>query len=249
MTTRRRWALFTLFVLTVSTAGAHARAQEDAPAPPRPPELERLLELARDPDRLRQAMSDPQQVREVMGLMESDAVREFVRDPQRVRELMSEIDPIAIRQAMQAVDPSIIRQVAAARALERLRVQLGATDVEWKVLGPKLETLIRSRQEVRAGIRGVGRGAFAGGFGGGRGLGGFPSASGGEPSEVEEAAEAVREAAEDPDVGPREAGRRLATYRKAREKARERLDKAEREVKELLTHRQEGILLMMGLVE
>ena len=247
MTTRRRWALFASVVMTVSMAGANARAREDA-APPRPPELERLLELARDPDRLRQAMSDPQQVRELMGLMESDAVREFVRDPQRVRELMSEIDPIAIRQAMQAVDPAIIRQVAAARALERLRVQLGATDVEWKVLGPKLETLIRSRQEVRAGIRGVGRGAFAGGFGGGRGLGGFPSA-GGEPSEVEEAAEAVRAAAEDPDVGPREAARRLATYRKAREKARERLDKAEREVKELLTQRQEGILLMMGLVE
>ena len=40
----------------------------------------------------------------------------------------------------------------------------------------------------------------------------------------------------------------MLAYRKAREKARQRLEQAEREVKELLTSRQEGILLMLGLV-
>jgi hypothetical protein len=159
---------------------------------------------------------------------------------------MSEIDPEQIRQAMQAVDPSIIRQVAAARMLERLRQQLGASDAEWKVLGPKVEKLMHAQQELRAGIRGTGRGGFAGGFGGGRGVGNM--LGGQEPSEVEEAAAALREAADDPVVGPREASRRLTAYRKAREKARQRLEKAENEVRELLTQRQEGILVMMGLM-
>jgi len=234
--------------LTMPLSGPLARAQQDADAPaPRPPEIERLMELAKDPDRLRQVMSDPEQVREVMRLMESDAVREFVRDPQHVRELMSEINPEQIRQAVQAVDPSVVRQAVAARWMERLRRQLGATDEEWKALGPKVEKLLRAQQEVRAGIRGVGRGGFAGGFGGG-GFGNLPGGNAGEPSEVEDAAAALREAAEDPDVSSRETSRRLLAYRKAREKARQRLEQAEREVKELLTSRQEGILLVLGLV-
>ena len=219
-----------------------ARAQDGADAPPRPPEVERLRELGRDPDRLRQALTDPKQVQDLMRLMESDTVRQYFRDPQHLRELMSEIDVNQIREVVQSVDPTILRRAALSRYLERLRQQLKATEEEWKVLGPRVEKLLLAQQDVRAGIRGVG------GFGFGGGGGGLGNFSGAQMSEIEEAAADLRDAAQDPDVNAAEAKRRLVLYRRARDKARERLQAAEREVKELLTQRQEGLLVMLGVL-
>ena len=161
-----RRGLYTLATLLLATIVPNAWAQNaPGPATARPPEIEKLLELGRDPDRLRQAMSDPKQVQEVMRLMESDVVREYFRDPQHIRELMSEIDPEQIRQTMSEVDPTILRRAALMRTLERLRVQLKPTDEEWKVLAPRIEKLLLAQQDVRAGLRGAGRGGFGGAFG------------------------------------------------------------------------------------
>jgi hypothetical protein len=222
-----------------------ALAQEQAKPSGRPPEVQKLVDMAKDPERLRRAMSDQRQVMEVLKLMESDAVQQYFRDPLRIAELMTEINPDQIREVMQSIDPSIIRKAAMARWMERLRLQLGATDDEWKVLGPKVEKLMQAQQEVRAGIRGIG-----GGPGGGGGRGGLLGAGNvGEPSEVEAAAADLREAARDPDVARRDTVLALKDYRSARDKARQRVADAERELKELLTQRQEAILLMNGLLE
>jgi len=219
-----------------------ALAQEAKPSA-RPPEVQKLVDMAKDPERLRQAMSDPRQVQEVLRMMESDAVQQYFRDPQKIMELMTEINPEQIRQVMQSIDPSILRKAAMARYMERLRTQLGASEEEWKVLGPKVENLMQAQQEVRAGIRGI----PGGGFGGGRG--GFVGANPSPATEVEEAAVALREAARDPDVPARDTSLALKDYRAARAKARQRMADAERELKELLTQRQEAILLMNGLLE
>lgn len=223
-----------------------ALAQEQARPPARPPEVQRLVDMAKDPERLRRAMTDPRQVQEVLRMMESDAVQQYFRDPLRIAELMTEINPEQIREVMQSIDPSIIRKAAMARWMERLRLQLGATDEEWKVLEPKVEKLMQAQQEVRAGIRGIG----GGGPGGGSGRGGFfGGGNTGEPSEVEAAATDLREAARDPDVAARDTALALKDYRSARNKARQRVADAERELKELLSQRQEAILLMNGLLE
>ena len=232
--------------------GPHAGAQQqDGKAPARPPEVEKLLQLAKDPDRLAEVLSDPKQVQELMDLAESDAVREFASDPQRVLALMSEIDPGRIREVVQSIDPSIIRRAATARFMDRLKKQMGATDEEWLVLGPKIEQLLRAQQEARAGIRGfrIGGAGRPGGPGGGGGFGNLIGRGSEEPSDVEVAAEAVRDAAQDRDVPNRVAERALRDYRKARDKARERLTAAQTEVRELVTHRQEAILMMLGVLE
>jgi hypothetical protein len=231
--------------MAVLLAMPPALAQEQAKPPGRPPEVQKLIDMAKDPDRLRQAMSDQRQVMEVLKLMESDAVQQYFRDPLRIAELMTEINPEQIREVMQSVDPSIIRKAAMARYMERLRQQLGASEEEWKVLEPKVDKLLQAQQEVRAGIRGIGGGGIGGG---GRG-GGFLGANSGEPSEVEEAASALREAARDPDVPARDTALVLKDYRSAREKARRRVADAQRELRDLLTQRQEAILLMNGLLE
>jgi len=239
-----RRGLYTLATLLLATIVPNAWAQNAAaPAAARPPEIEKLLELGRDPDRLRQAMSDPKQVQEVMRLMESDVVREYFRDPQHIRELMSEIDPEQIRQTMSEVDPTILRRAALMRTLERLRVQLKPTDEEWKVLAPRIEKLLLAQQDVRAGLRGAGRGGFGGAFGN------FGGSNLAPTTEVEEAAADLREVAQDPTVNSAEAKRRLSIYRKAREKARQRVEEAERDLKELLSQRQEGLLVMLGVLE
>jgi len=222
-----------------------ALAQEAKPSA-RPPEVQKLVDMAKDPERLRQAMSDPRQVQEVLRMMESDAVQQYFRDPQKIMELMTEINPEQIREVMQTVDPSIIRKAAMARYMERLRQQLGASEEEWKVLEPKVDKLLQAQQDVRAGVRGIGGGG--GGFGGGRG-GGFFGANAAPQSEVEQAAAALRGAARDPDVAARDTVIALKDYRKAREKARQRVANAERELKELLSQRQEAILLMNGMLE
>lgn len=228
-------------------------AQQQGGKPPgRPPEVEKLLQLAKDPDRLRDALSDPRRVQELMDLMESDAVREFASDPQQVMGLMTEIDPLRIREVVQSIDPSIIRRAATARYMERLRKQMGATEEEWQVLAPRIEALLRAQQEARAGIRGMrlgGMGPSGGVPGGGRGFGNLLGRGAEGPSDVELAAEAVRFAAEDPDLSRHDTALALKEYRKARDKARERVAAAERDVRELVTRRQEAILMMLGLLE
>jgi hypothetical protein len=239
-----RRGLYTLATLILAAVAPNAWAQNTGPAAARPPEIEKLLELGRDPDRLRQAMSDPKQVQEVMRLMESDTVREYFRDPQHIRELMSEIDPEQIRQTMAEVDPTILRRAALMRTLERLRIQLKPTDEEWKVLSPRIEKLLLAQQDVRAGIRGAGRGGLGGGA-----FGNFGGNNLAPTTEVEEAAAELREVAQDLSVNSAEAKRRLSIYRKAREKARQRVEQAERDLKEVLSQRQEGLLVMLGVLE
>jgi hypothetical protein len=236
-----------LIAAALGAAGSAAQeAAEGADAPP-PPEVQKLIDLAKDPERLREVMSDPQKIQEIMATMESDAVREFMSDPRRVQQLMREIDPQQIREAMRSVDFSKVRQAAAMRWKARLKQQLGVTDEEWKVLEPRIENLVRARQE--AGVRpGGGRSGGRSGFGAGE-LPVEPRRDErGEPSELQEAAAELRAAMDDPDAPDADVRGRLDVYRRAREKARLKVETAERELKDLLTLRQEAILMLWGIL-
>ena len=233
-------------LLTVPSASAQQQGQGQKRSD-RPPEIEKLVRLAKDPERLRKALSDPQQIQEMMTLMESDAVREFASDPSRVMELMTEIDPIKIQEVVRSVDPNILRRAALNRYLEQIRKRLDASDEEWAVLAPRLENLIRAQQEARTGISGM-RGGGGGGPGGSRG-GGFFAPSREKMSDLELAAEAVRLAARDPDIPNRDTSLALKEYRKERDKARAKLAAAEQELRDLVTQRQEAILVMLGVLE
>jgi len=240
----------TLVVVLIAAALGAARtaaqeAAEGADAPP-PPEVQKLIDLAKDPDRLREVMSDPQKIQEIMAAMESDSVREFMSDPRRVQQLMREIDPQQIREAMRSVDFSKVRQAATLRWKARLKQQLGVTDEEWKVLEPRIENLVRARQE--ANTRPGGRAGGRSGFGSGE-LPVEPRRDErGEPSELQEAAAELRAAMDDPDALDTDVRGRLDVYRRAREKARLKVETAERELKDLLTLRQEAILMLWGIL-
>jgi hypothetical protein len=247
MTKWLRGALVTLFLTSATLPAAMAAAQDaaDEPLPPPPPEVQKLIDLAKEPDRLREALSDPAKIQQLMDSMESDVVRDFFRDPRRVQQLMREIDPLAVMQAMRAVDFTKVRQAALSRYKLRLKKQLEVSDEEWKALEPCIDKVILAQELARPPAGGGMRGGF--GFGGGARL--APAVpAGGLPSEVQEAAAELRAALEDPDAQQIEVRRHVTAYQKARDKARQKLEAAQQELRDLLTLRQEAILVVAGLL-
>ena len=142
-------------------------------------------------------------------------------------------------------------------ASKRMQEQMGATDDEWKVLEPKIQK-VRELQQAS-------RGGFGGGFGG---MGGFGNRGNRGPrgdrpagetpattqpaekvSETQKAADALREALKNKDAKPEDLTKALTALRAARAKAKAELDKARKELQEVLTVRQEAALVSSGVLE
>jgi len=134
------------------------------------------------------------------------------------------------------------------RMSDRMREQLGATEEEWKVLQPRIEKVQRLQRQGRGGFRGFG---FRG-----RGRGGRPGEArqpGGAPErempEVEKKTEALRSLLDDEASGAQAIRAALTALRQARDKARRELEAARKELREVVTMRQEARLVLMGILE
>jgi hypothetical protein len=136
---------------------------------------------------------------------------------------------------------------------QRIKEQLGATDQEWKVLGPRVMEV----SELNRQLSGFGRGGMffggrpggpQGGPGGGRFAGG-QSAQGREQTEVEKALEQLRTTLESTTATPEGIRKQLTAVRVAKEKARQKLAVAQKQLREIITMRQEGQLVLMGLLD
>lgn len=162
-------------------------------------------------------------------------------------------------------DPAQMRE----RMLNNLKEQLWASDDQWDVLGPKIEKVMTAQRELR------GAGEGLGGFGGpGMPQGGPPngSANGGPPSadtppgapptgaggrqaesqtlsKIAQAQRDLRAVLESADSSEADIAKKLAVYRKLRERARADLEAAQKDMKSLLTERQEAVLVNAGLLE
>jgi len=128
------------------------------------------------------------------------------------------------------------------RMEERLREQLGTTEEEWKVLQPKLEKVMTARRDTMGG--GFGFGGF-----GGRGPRGDDNNSSQQRSAVQTASAELRTTLENKDAAPEEINAKLKALRDAREKARADLAAAQKDLKEIITPRQEAVLVTMGMLE
>ena len=133
-------------------------------------------------------------------------------------------------------DPAQFRQ----RMIDNIKEKLGVTDEEIKALQPKIEKVMTAQRDARAG----------GGFGGGRNRGGnAPAADAAPLSPAAEAAKALQTVLDNKDAKPEEIKAKLTALRDARAKAAEDLKKARAELTELLTQRQEAVLVEMGILE
>lgn len=124
------------------------------------------------------------------------------------------------------------------RFMERFKEQLAVPDDEWKVIEPKLTKVMTAQRDVRGGW----------GMGGGR-RGGDQNADQQSSSPVTTALRELRTAVEKPNSSAEEIDQKLAALREARAKAQANLDAARKELKELLTAKQEANLVLMGMLE
>lgn len=145
-------------------------------------------------------------------------------------------------------DPAQMR----AGMMDRIKGDLGATDEEWTAIQPRLEKVLDAQRDARSGRGGFGGGGFGrrGGQGGGAGgatAGATPSTQ--PVSAVAKASADLKAAIDNKDTPPAELASKLATLRDAKEKAKSDLVTTQKSLKELLTQRQEAILVNMGMLD
>jgi len=140
-------------------------------------------------------------------------------------------------------DPAQMRE----RMMTRIKEQLGATDDEWKAIEPKVDKVMTAQRESRGGF---GFGGFGGGRGGPGGGGGGGGGADQQPTTaVGKASADLRTTLDSKDAAPETIAKKLAALREAREKARKDVADAQKELKEILTQRQEAVLVMNGMLE
>jgi hypothetical protein len=129
---------------------------------------------------------------------------------------------------------------------DRMKQSFGATDEEWKVIQPRIEKVQTLSRQSRGG----------GGFGGGRGGPGGPPGGdrGGQPSDrqqsdVDKAGEALQKVLDNKDAPVEEIKAALGALRGARAAAKLELEAAQKALREVLSLRQEGQGVRMGLLE
>lgn len=135
-------------------------------------------------------------------------------------------------------DPAQMRQMME----QRTREQLGATEAEWKTLGPrvmKVEELNRQLSGSRGGMA----------FGGGR-RGDQPGAGQeAKMTALEKASQQLRASLRNESTSPEEIKKQLATLRTAREAAKKELAVAQQDLRKTVNVRQEAQLVLMGLLD
>jgi hypothetical protein len=130
-----------------------------------------------------------------------------------------------------------------AARLEQMKAALGASDEEWSVLLPKIQKVETAQQEAQTGGRG-GRGGGRGGRGGGGG--GAPAGN----NAVAQALADLQQTLQNTNAPAEQISQKLQVLRDARARARANLDTARKELKDLLTARQEAVLVAnYGLLE
>lgn len=183
-----------------------------------------------------QSLSQPQQ-RGQRG-QRGDAQGQGTQRPQRQG---GQFDPERMRQMMN----------------QRMQELFGATDDEWKILGPRVIKVQELSREVGGGGRGGMMFGRRGGFGGPGGpggpgggqVGGRQGAPTREQTEVEKAMEQLRTLLENTSATPDQIKNQLTTLRAAREKTKQQLAVAQQELRQIITLRQEAQCVMMGILD
>jgi len=110
--------------------------------------------------------------------------------------------------------------------LDRLKEQLGSDDKEWTVLKPRVEKVMELQRDLRGG----------------------PMAFRGQTGESPES-EALRTAIENKDTKPEVLKEKTEALRAAKKKQAAELDAARAQLREVVTARQEAVLVLAGLLD
>lgn len=138
----------------------------------------------------------------------------------------------------------------------RMKERLGATDLEWKVLGPRVMKVSELSRQLRGGGGGRQRGGAQGGRGGRQG-GDSQNAQSDtrqntparEQSALEKAQEQLRTLLSNTSATADQIKTQLAALRTAKTQATQQLVAAQTELCKIVTVRQEAELVMMGMLD
>jgi hypothetical protein len=114
------------------------------------------------------------------------------------------------------------------RAVDDLKDQLGVSDEEWSVVKPRVEAVYHLVHPQRQGL-------------------GRPEARALSP--VEQKSRELRELLANKDAKAEEIKAKLTAFRSAKEQERQELVKARQSLRQLLTLRQEAVLVLNGLLD
>ncbi|HEY8747609.1 MAG TPA: hypothetical protein VIM11_06535 [Tepidisphaeraceae bacterium] len=128
------------------------------------------------------------------------------------------------------------------RRMQTIKQSLGCTDEEFKILEPKVERVILIQFDQAAGYSQFGRRGIRGGAG-------APLNTLLPQSEVMKARLALQEAVDDKALPVNTVVQRLKELRAAREATHAELVRAQSDLRDFLTVRQEAVLVTMGLLE
>ena len=131
------------------------------------------------------------------------------------------------------------------RMMNDLKERLAASPEEWQVLQPKIEKVSAARMAM------VSRGMFGRSSrgGGDRDRGSDRGGDRGPSSRVATASRELDSALENKDTPADQIAAKLAALREARAKAKAELESAQKDLKEVLTPRQEAVLVANGMLE
>jgi hypothetical protein len=122
---------------------------------------------------------------------------------------------------------------------QRMQRQIGASDEEWKTIGPSVMKVSQLNQQVSGG----------GMFGGRRGPMGGRMGAQGQPTELDKATEQLQTLLDNESAKPEDIEKQLATYRTAREKVKKELVAEQQKLQKQVTVRQKAQLVLMGLLD
>ncbi len=132
-------------------------------------------------------------------------------------------------------DPAKMREMMQTR----LKDSMGATDEEWKALQPKIDDLMKVRDAERSSMRGMYR----------RPGSGDQTTADANKTDLQKKTEALKALVDAKDSDPKAIQDALKGLRDEREKNRAAVKKAQESLKELLSAKQEAILVMYGMME
>jgi hypothetical protein len=135
-------------------------------------------------------------------------------------------------------DPAQMRE----RYMNQIKKQLGSPDDEWKLIQPRLEKVLTAQRETRSGRFGNRGGRTRGGSNG-------DNQNNRPQSAVGQASEDLRKALDDKGTAPEELTKKIAALHEAREKAKADLAAAQKDLRDILSVRQEATLIESGILD
>ena len=141
-------------------------------------------------------------------------------------------------------DPAQFRQ----RMEDNVKEQLGASDDEWKVIQPKLAKVFDARRASMGSMRSM-FGGFRRNRDNNNDNNNTNSSDNANRNPVELAQRELQQVLDNKDSTPEQIAAKLKALREARDKAHEELVSAQKDLKEVLTPRQEAVLVNMSMLD